>query len=143
MNSYWDRGLERVPTLKSDIEEIMEKYPNSLIGTTACLGGELSANTLALIGAEKTGEKDGAATAHNNIVNFLLWCKEVFGEDNFYIECAPGSSRDQVLVNKRFPAIAKVYSEHKKNIALTKLLIWKCNLVIYLISASCNILLRP
>ena len=110
MNSYWDRGLERVPTLKSDIEEIMEKYPNSLIGTTACLGGELSANTLALIGAEKTGDKDGAAIAHNNIVNFLLWCKQVFGEDNFYIECAPGSSRDQVLVNKRFPAIAKAFN---------------------------------
>ena len=109
MNSYWDRGLERVPTLKSDLEEILSKYPNSLIGTTACLGGELSVNTLALINAEKTGDTNGAATAHNNIVNFLLWCKEVFGEDNFYIECAPGASRDQVLVNKRFPAIAKAF----------------------------------
>ena len=109
MNSYWDRGLERVPTLKSDIEEILKKYPNSLIGTTACLGGELSVNTLTLINAEKTGDKNGAATAHNNIVDFLLWCKEVFGEDNFYIECAPGCSRDQILVNKRFPAIAKAF----------------------------------
>ena len=109
MNSYWDRGLERVPTLKSDLEEILKKYPNSLIGTTACLGGELSFNTLALINAEKTGDTNGAATAHNNIVNFLLWCKEVFGEDNFYIECAPGKSRDQVLVNKRFPAIAQAF----------------------------------
>ena len=109
MNSYWDRGLERVPTLKSDIEEILKKYPNSLIGTTACLGGELSVNTLALINAEQTGDKNGAATAHNNIVDFLLWCKEVFGEDNFYIECAPGCSRDQISVNKRFPAIAKAF----------------------------------
>ena len=39
----------------------------------------------------------------------MLWCKEVFGEGNFYIECAPGTSRDQVLVNKRFPAIAKAF----------------------------------
>ena len=109
MNSYWDRGLERVPTLKSDLEEILTKYPNSLIGTTACLGGELSVNTLELIRCEKTNDKDGAAIAHNNIVNFLLWCKKVFGEDNFYIECAPGTSRDQVLVNKRFPAIAKAF----------------------------------
>ena len=109
MNSYWDRGLERVPTLKSDIEEIMKKYPNSLIATTACLGGELSVNTLALITAEQTGDNDGAATAHNNIVNFLLWAKEVFGDGNFYIECAPGTSREQVLVNKRFPAIAKAF----------------------------------
>jgi len=109
MNSYWDRGLERVPTLKSDIEEIMKKYPNSLIATTACLGGELSVNTLALITAEQTGDTNGAAIAHNNIVNFLLWAKEVFGEGNFYIECAPGTSREQVLVNKRFPAIAKAF----------------------------------
>ena len=109
MNSYWDRGLERVPTLKSDLEEILKKYPDSLIGTTACLGGELSFNTLNLINAEKVGDSNSAATAHNNIVNFLLWCKELFGEDNFYIECAPGSSRDQILVNKRFPAIAKAF----------------------------------
>ena len=109
MNSYWDRGLERVPTLKSDLEEILKKYPNSLIGTTACLGGELSVNTLKLIECERTGDQEGATIAHSNIVNFLLWCKEVFGEDNFYIECAPGSSRDQVLVNKRFPSIAKAF----------------------------------
>jgi len=109
MNSYWDRGLERVPTLKSDLEEILTKYPNSLIGTTACLGGELSVNTLELIKCEKTNDTNGAAIAHNNIVNFLLWCKNIFGEDNFYIECAPGTSREQILVNKRFPAIAKAF----------------------------------
>ena len=109
MNSYWDRGLERVPTLKSDLEEILKKYPNSLIGTTACLGGELSVNTLELIKCEHTKDENGAVIAHNNIVNFLLWCKEVFGDGNFYIECAPGMSKEQVLVNKRFPAIAKAF----------------------------------
>ena len=110
MNSYWDRGLERVPTLKSDLEEILNKYPNSLIGTPACLGGELSFNTLNLVKAEKLEDKEGAATAHNNIVNFLLWCKNIFGEDNFYIECAPATSKDQIMVNKRFPAIAKAFN---------------------------------
>lgn len=109
MNSYWDRGMERVPTLKSDLEEILKKYPNSLIGTTACLGGELSVNTLKLIECETTGDKNGAAEAHNNIVNFLLWCKNIFGEGNFYIECAPGASKEQILVNSRFPAIAKAF----------------------------------
>ena len=72
MNSYWDRGLERVPTIYSDIEEIVKKYPNSLIATTACLGGELSVNTLALINAEKINDKKSAETAHNNIVKFML-----------------------------------------------------------------------
>lgn len=109
MNSYWDRGLERVPTLYSDIEEIVKKYPNSLIATTACLGGELSVNTLNLITSEKTGDENGAIEAHNNIVNFMLWGKKQFGE-NFYIECAPGCSRDQILVNQRLISIADAFN---------------------------------
>ena len=108
MNSYWDRGMERVPTTYEELENIVKKYPNSLIATTACLGGELSVNTLALIDAEKINDKKSAETAHNNIVNFLLWCKGLFGED-FYIECAPGASRDQKLVNQRLVAIAKAF----------------------------------
>ena len=109
MNSYWDRGLERVPTLYSDIEEIVKKYPNSLIATTACLGGELSVNTLNLITSEKTGDENGITKAHNNIVNFMLWGKKQFGED-FYIECAPGCSRDQILVNQRLISIADAFN---------------------------------
>lgn len=108
MNSYWDRGMERVPTLKSDLEEVMKKYPGTLIATTACLGGELSVNTLNLINAEATGDKNGAEIAHNNIVNFMLWCKEIF-KDDFYVECAPGSSREQILVNKRLISIAQAF----------------------------------
>jgi len=109
MNSYWDRGLERVPTLKSDLEEIYNKYPNSLIATSACLGGELSVNTLALINAEKVGDNAGAQEAHQKIVNFMLWCKKLFKED-FYVECAPGCSKDQIAVNKRLVSIAKAFN---------------------------------
>lgn len=108
MNSYWDRGLERVPTLYSELERIVKKYPNSLIATTACLGGELSVNTLNLINAERVGDKEGAAAAHENIVNFILWCKELFGKD-FYIECAPGCSPDQIKVNQRLVSIAQAF----------------------------------
>ena len=108
MNSYWDRGLERVPTLYSDLARVMKKYPHSVIATSACLGGELSVNTLNLINAEKTGDTVGAQKAHDNIVNFVLWCKEVFGDD-FYIECAPGCSREQILVNQRLVSIARAF----------------------------------
>lgn len=108
MNSYWDRGLERVPTLYNEVEEIMQKYPNSLIATTACLGGELSSNTLDLINAERIDDEKSAETAHNNIVNFLLWGKKVFGDD-FYIECAPACSRDQRVVNQRLISIAQAF----------------------------------
>ena len=35
MNSYWDRGLERVPTLKSDIEEVKTHFDQSV--SPACV----------------------------------------------------------------------------------------------------------
>ena len=108
MNSFYDRGYERVVTLYSDVEEILTKYPNSLIATTACIGGELGHNTLKLITAERLGDSAGAAEAHDNIVNFILWAKRMFGTD-FYIECAPGLSKDQIAVNKRLPAIAQCF----------------------------------
>ena len=108
MNSYWDRGLERVPTTYSDLEEIVKKYPNSLIATTACIGGELSTQVLNLIKAEKHEDSAGAVDAHNHIVNFMLWCKELFSDD-FYIECAPGKSTEQILVNKRLKAVAAAF----------------------------------
>jgi histidyl-tRNA synthetase len=58
MNSYWDRGLERVPTTYNELEEIVNKYPSSLIATTACIGGEVSSQVLNLIKAEKKSISD-------------------------------------------------------------------------------------
>ena len=108
MNSYWDRGLERVPTTYADLEEIVNKYPGTLIATTACIGGEVSSQVLNLIKAEKHKDTTGIAEAHNDIVKFILWCKKLFGND-FYIECAPGQSSEQIAVNKRLKAVAAAF----------------------------------
>ena len=108
MQSYWDRGMERVPTIYAELEKIVNRYPNSLIATTACLGGQLPTLVLELTKAEKLGDEKGAATAHNEIVNFILWCKKLFGSD-FYIECAPGQSKEQIIVNKRLVSIAAAF----------------------------------
>lgn len=108
MNSYFDRGMERVVTTYDDLKEILNKYPKSLIGTTACLGGELSKATLTLIQAEKHGAEELRKEAHQQIVNFVLMCKEIF-DDDFYIECAPGCSREQIAVNRRLLSIAHCF----------------------------------
>ena len=109
MNSYWDRGLERVPTTYDELEEIVHKYPGTLIATTACIGGEVSSQVLNLIKAEKHEDAAGVAYAHTDIVKFVLWCKKLFGDD-FYIECAPGQSTEQIAVNKRLKAVAAAFS---------------------------------
>ena len=109
MNSYWDRGMERVVTLYSDLEEIVNKYPNSLIAATACLGGELSTAIMNLHAAEQTHDEAGAAAEKQHIVGFISWCKNLFGSD-FYIECAPGKSREQIIANKRLNSIAQCFN---------------------------------
>ena len=93
MNSYVDRKLERVPTLKSELEEVVNKFPGHLIATTACIGGELSQNTLLYMAARKINDNANAMLYYRRINDFISYCKNLFGDD-FYIECAPGTSTD-------------------------------------------------
>lgn len=75
--------MERVPTLKSDLEHVVKSNPGHLISTTACLGGELGKSLLA-------GE---------NYMDFLLWNQQLFGKD-FYLEMQPGLSEEQIKLNR-------------------------------------------
>ena len=105
LSSYFDRGMERVITLYSDLTEIVQKYPNSLIATSACLGGELSTAAVNYAKAQALGDNATATEEHTHIVNFVLFCQQLFGED-FYIEVAPGLSKDQMIANKKLSEIA-------------------------------------
>ena len=107
-NSYVDRKMERVPTLKSELEEIVNKYPGHLIATTACLGGELSTQALAMQLAENVGDTNTAYKHHTAIVDFIQYCVKLFGDD-FYIECAPATTEDQMIVNRKLYRIAKAF----------------------------------
>ena len=108
LNCYNTKGMTRVDTLKEDLKKIIEKEPGHLIGSTACIGSELGFNILELTAAEATDDKERAAAAHNKIVEYMLWGKEVF-KDDFYIEVQPGISQDQIIVNKRMISIAKAF----------------------------------
>ena len=108
MNSYYDRGMERTVTTYEDLAEIIHKYPNSLIASTACLGGELSTSIINMLNCEYLKDMEGYANWHDRIVDFLLFCKSVFNED-FYIECAPAQSKDQVTVNRKLLDIANCF----------------------------------
>lgn len=109
MNSYFDRGLERVPTLKSDLERIVKANPGHLIATSACIGGELSGSVLEMEKARQLGDASSADRAKQRIIDFVFWCKDVFGDD-FYIECAPGASREQIIVNKKLAELAPQFN---------------------------------
>lgn len=104
-NSYFDRGMERVPVLKDELSAIVNKYPGHLIAATACLGGELATLTTELIKAEKKNDEEEIFRLKTDIVNFLKYCVTLFGKD-FYIEVAPAKSKDQILFNARVKDIA-------------------------------------
>ena len=71
LNSYMDRGMERVPTLKDDLTEVMTRYKGHIIATSACLGGELSTHALAMSNAENVKDMDTARYHYDIIVKFI------------------------------------------------------------------------
>ena len=109
INSYYDYG-ERVPTLKSELKEKIEKYGKGhLIASTACLGGELSTKALELSLIEDAYDDLNKTIKTNEIQAFLNYCLDLFDGD-FYIECAPGCSKEQIIVNKKLRQIAKKHN---------------------------------
>ena len=111
MNSYWDRGMERVPTLKSELAAVVKKNPGHLIATSACLGGELSSCITEMEHARKIEDIETAKKKHQQIKDFMFFCDDLFGDD-FYVEVAPGASKDQIVANNKLAQIAQVF--HKK-----------------------------
>ena len=110
VNSYYDRGMERVPTLKSELAEIISKYGKGhLIASTACLGSELDYLILEKDKAKKVGNIDGEKKCFNEIINFVNWCKQLF-EDDFYLEVQPAKSEEQMIVNRIMGSVGKFFN---------------------------------
>ena len=108
MNSYFDRGLERVPTLKEDLARIISKNPGHVIATSACMGGELGSNILEMEKARQIGDQVTAEKAKQNIIDFVFFCKDLFDND-FYFEVAPAASKEQIIVNKKIAELSIVF----------------------------------
>lgn len=109
LNSYFDRGMERVPLLKSELEMIIKKNPGHIIVTSACAGGEVSSNILIMENARTIGDIQTADAAKQKIINFILWMKSLFNDD-FYLEVAPAASKEQIIINKKMVELSKVFN---------------------------------
>ena len=93
--AYSLKGLTRVPTTYRDIEEVIGKDPGHIFASSACLGGELPINIL----------------AHNvpRTNQFVRWCIETFGKDNFALELQPSDNEEQITVNAILIRLANHY----------------------------------
>ena len=100
--------MERVPTLKSELIEIISKNPGHVIATSACIAGEDAQSLLRLKEAETKHEDKEIQASRDQLNNYLDFCLNLFGND-FYIEVAPGTSKEQVYCNKRILNVAKAF----------------------------------
>lgn len=100
------KGIERVPTFYSDIEDIVGEETGHLIISSACLGGKLPNLILNLLQEEN---EENQEQIKDEIDYFINWCLDLFGED-FYIELQPSLQEEQIEFNKMAIRIAKAYN---------------------------------
>lgn len=102
--NFFVSGMERTPLEKRQLEKIISGSKGNIIGTTACLGGEFAQLVCQYLATGCT-DKDIKIKIHN----FLNWCIQTFGKDDFYIELAPSLDEEQVIFNKMAIKIANGY----------------------------------
>lgn len=73
-----------------------------------CLGSELDNAILEMDKAERIGNLEGKREHYNRIINFVTWCKQIFGDD-YYMEVQPARSKEQLIVNRRMKSIADYF----------------------------------
>lgn len=108
-NMFRTGGMERVVTEKHVLREELKKRPGSLIASTACLGSESSQRLLMIKNAEERGDVTEANYQRKKLDEFIKWCIDTFGKENFFIELQPGVSEEQKYVNKKLVPMADYY----------------------------------
>lgn len=105
-NSFWFRGMQRVPTYKDELKEMMKEYKGDVVASTACIGSEMNQLSLEIYDecANHDGELDidkvKKSESFLKVFQYIKFMQNVFGEDNFYFELQPSHHRDQLIVNK-------------------------------------------
>lgn len=92
-HSFFTGKMERVPTIKSELEEIIGENKGHIIASTACAGGELSHWIL----------NDDPESC----MDFIDWCQYIFLPENFYLEMQPNDNEEQTKINQTIIKISE------------------------------------
>ena len=105
-NSWLTGKLRRTLIDKSQLENIIGDNKGHLIAQTACLGGELALLVKDYLNNPSSNNK-------LLIHQFITWCIDIFGKDNFAIEIQPSKKEiqgnSQIEFNKFAIQLAKAY----------------------------------
>lgn len=108
-NSFYTGTMERVPTTKNDLERVSKENPGHLIASSACLGSEVNIYLLKIKEAESLNDEQNVDHYKSRLNDFILWCIDVFGKENFFIELQPALSEEQIYCNEKLIKIADYY----------------------------------
>ncbi len=110
-NSYFYKGMQRVPTYYDELKEMIKGYENDVIVSSACIGSNLNQLILAY---NNDRNDDLKRQIHENIMYFI----NLVGKDNFYLELQPAikhdksnveNKKEQQIVNDMLLTLAKAY----------------------------------
>lgn len=106
-NAFMQSGLCRTPTKMSDIENVIGDDKGHIIASTACIGGQVGRWILDILNDEL--DTDTKEYTKKCLTYFLNWCKNIFGQHNFYLECQPATKEqvEQLAVNNYILELSK------------------------------------
>lgn len=102
--SYAQRGLVRTTTKMSDIERVIGNNKGHIIASTACIGGQVGRWI-----QDIKENPDNEPKRKSQILKFIKWAQDTFGEENFYLEMQPASpdQEEQIFVNDYLLKLSK------------------------------------
>lgn len=106
-NYFYYKNMARVPTYYTDVEEVIGDNKGHLIAQSACLGSLCGIISNKLL---ETEDEDKVYNLKSKIVDYIEWCQNIFGEENFYLEMQPNNCEEQITYNKLLVNLSKAYN---------------------------------
>jgi len=97
--------VERVPTFKQNLQRIVQG--GHMVATSACLGGLIPQMILKM--QEYENDKEKKKYFSKILTDFIQFCLDVFGKDDFYLEIQPSHQEEQNYVNSKIIQLSEHY----------------------------------
>ena len=91
--SFFTGKMERVPTIKQELVDIIGEDKGHIIASSACAGGEIAHWII--------------KNRPDKCLEFIDWCQDVFLPENFYLEMQPNDSDEQIRINQTIIKISE------------------------------------
>lgn len=92
-HSFFTGKMERVPTIKQELADIIGEDKGHIIASTGCAGGELAHWII--------------KNRPDKCLEFIDWCQDIFLPENFYLEMQPNDSDEQIRINQTIIKISE------------------------------------